>query len=136
MGATNIILVLTATTSTPKIRNSATDSSNKYIIIIVINIYGNYLFLFFNFNANNLTLIGNSPPITLSNNIFTQFAFPTGWAKKVYVGPNLNPDGSKIEGSFTSPSDININYINSYFVPITCSSEDVTVTGYNINLFE
>jgi len=52
------------------------------------------------------------------------------------VGPNLNPDGSKIKSSYTGPPDIDISYIDSYSVPITCSSEGTAVSGYNIDLFK
>ena len=52
------------------------------------------------------------------------------------MGPNLNPDGSKIKGSFTGPPDIDVSYVDGYSVPITCSLEGVAVTGYNINLFK
>ena len=51
------------------------------------------------------------------------------------MGPNLNPDGSKIEGSLTGPPDIDVSYMDSYSVPITCSFEGIVVTGYNIDLF-
>ena len=71
-----MISVLTATISTSEIRNSAINSLNKYIIIAVINIYSNHLSLSFGFNASGLTLIDNSSPTTLSDNTFTQFAFP------------------------------------------------------------
>ena len=51
------------------------------------------------------------------------------------MGPNLNSNSSKIKGSFTGPSNIDISYVDDYSVPITCSSEGIAVTGYNINLF-
>jgi len=52
------------------------------------------------------------------------------------MGSNLNPDGSKIKGSYTGPPDIDVSYIDGYSVPITCSSEGTAVSGYNINLFK
>ena len=136
LGATNTIPASTAITSTPETKNPATDSSNKYMTIAVTNIYGNHLSLSFGSNAGGPTPVGNPSPTTLSDNAFTQFAFPTGWAGRVYMGPNLNPDGSKIEGSFTGPPDIDVSCVDGYSVPITCSSEGVAVTGCNIDLFE
>ena len=136
LGTINIISAATAIISTPETRNLAIDSSNEYMTIAVTNIYGNHLSLFFSSNAGGPTPVGNPSPTTLSDNAFTQFAFPTGWAGRVYVGPNLNPDGSKIEGSFTGPPDIDVSYVDGYSVPITCSSEGVAVTGCNIDLFE
>jgi len=52
------------------------------------------------------------------------------------VGPSLNPDGSKIEGSYTGPPDIDVSYVNGYSVLITCSFEGTAVSGYNVNLFK
>ena len=51
------------------------------------------------------------------------------------MGPNLNPNSSKIKGSFTNFSNINISYINIYSVPITYFFKGIVVTGYNNNLF-
>ena len=79
-----MILALIIIISTSEIRNPAIDI-NEYMTIAVINIYGNYLSLSLNFNAGALTLVDNPSPITLSDYIFTQFAFPTGWVGRVYM---------------------------------------------------
>ena len=105
-------------------------------MIAVTNVYGNHLSLSFGLDAGGLSPVGNPLPTKLADNAFTQYAFPTGWAGRIYVGPNLNPDGSKIEGSFTGPPDIDVSYVDGYSVPITCSSEGLAVTGYNIDLFK
>jgi len=52
------------------------------------------------------------------------------------VGPNLNPDGSKIEGSYTGPSDIDVSYVNDYSVLITCFFEGTAVFNCNVDLFK
>jgi len=52
------------------------------------------------------------------------------------MGPNTNPLGSKIEGSFIGPPDIDISYVDGYSMPITCSSKGIAVSGYNIDLFK
>ena len=102
-GIINMISALSTVMSALKARSIALDNLNNYIIITITNIYGNYLSLLFSLNINSLFLVGNSSLTKLADNAFTQYTFPTGWAERVYVGPNLNPDGSKIEGSFTNP---------------------------------
>jgi hypothetical protein len=42
--------------------------------------------------------------------------------------------GSKIEGSITGPPDIDVSYVDSYSVPITCFSKGMAVCGCNIDL--
>jgi hypothetical protein len=54
----------------------------------------------------------------------------------VGIGPILSPYGSKIEGSFTGPPDVDVSYVDGYSVPITCSSEGITFTGCNLDLFK
>jgi hypothetical protein len=56
---------------------------------------------------------------------------------------NLNLNNSKIEGSFIVPEDIiiiildiDVSYVDGYSVLITCSSQGIAVTGYNIELFK
>ncbi len=52
------------------------------------------------------------------------------------MGSNLNLDGSKIEDSYTKSSDIDVSYVNDYFVSITCSFENTAVFDCNIDLFK
>lgn len=52
------------------------------------------------------------------------------------MGPNLNLNGSKIEGSYTGLPDIDVSYIDGYSVPITCSSKGTAVSNCNIDLFK
>jgi len=61
----------------------------------------------------------------------------------VGIKPNLNINSSKIEESFIIFEDIiiiildiDISYIDSYSILITCSFKGITVTGYNIELFK
>ena len=132
----NAIPALSTITSAPETRSGAIGDLSNHIIIAVTNVYGNHLSLSFGLDAGGPSPVGNPPPTELADNAFTQYAFPTGWAGRVYVGPNLNPDGSKIEGSFTGPPDIDVSYVDGYSVPITCSSKGVAVTGCNIDLFK
>ena len=136
LAATNAISASNAITNVPETSNAATDTSSDDMTIAVTNVYGNHLSLSFGSDVGGPTPVGNPSPTKLADNAFTQYAFPTGWAGRIYVGPNLNPDGSKIEGSFTGPPDIDVSYVDGHSVPITCSSEGVAVTGCNINLFK
>ncbi len=115
---------------------ATTDGSENYMTISMINMYGNQLSLFFDSNADDPSSIDNSSVIILSDNAFTQYAFPTEWAGRIYVSPNLNPDDSKIEDSYTSSSDIDVSYVNGYSVFITCSSEGTAVSDCNVDLFK
>ena len=131
----NIIPTLSTIITVLETRSMAPKGLSNYIIITIINIYGNYLFFSFGLDAGGSSLVGNPSPTKLANNAFTQYTFPIEWAGRVYVGPNLNPNNNKIKGSFTSPPNIDISYVDNYSVPIMCSSEGIVVTGYNINLF-
>ena len=44
---------------------------DKYITVVIINIYSKFLSLFFILNTSNLSLVNNSSTIIFSNNIFT-----------------------------------------------------------------
>lgn len=124
-------------TSAPEIGSTVTpDGSANYITIAITNTYGTLLSLSFASNAGGPSPVGNPSATILPNSAFTQYAFPTGWAGRIYVGPNLNPDGSKIEGSYTGPPDVDVSYVDGYSVPITCSSEGIAVAGCNIDLFK
>ena len=127
----------TSTTSAPEVGSIATtDGSDDHMTIAITNTYGNPLSLSFASNAGGPSPVGNPSATTLPDNTFTEYAFPTGWAGRIYVGPNLNPDGSKVEGSYTGPPDIDVSYVDGYSVPITCSSEGTAVSGCNIDLFK
>jgi len=52
------------------------------------------------------------------------------------VGPNLNPNNNKIEGSYTGPPNIDVSYVNGYFVLITCSFEGIAMFDCNVDLFK
>ncbi len=131
---TTTVLSTITITGTPEAKNTIT--SANYMTVAVTNQLGNDVSLSFGSNAGGPSPVGNPSPTALHDNGFTQYAFPTGWAGRIYVGPNLNPDGSKIEGSYTGPPDIDVSYVDGYSVPITCSSEGTAVSGCNIDLFK
>ena len=120
-------------TRSPEAENTIT--SLDYMTIAVTNLLDNDISLSFGSAAGGPSPVGNPLPTTLNDNGFTQYTFPTGWAGRICVGPNLNLNGSKIEGSYTGPPDIDISYVDGYSVPITCFSENTPVSGCNIDLF-
>ncbi|MCJ1422382.1 hypothetical protein MMC29_000262 [Sticta canariensis] len=115
---------------------TGTDGSADYMTISITNVYGSQLSLSFLSNAGGPTPVGNPSATVLPDNSPTQYAFPTGWAGRIYVGPNTDYRSSKIEGSLTGPPDIDVSYVDGYSVPITCSSEGTAVSGCNIDLFK
>ncbi len=133
---TLISSIVSVTSASDAESTATTNGSENYMTISMTNMYDNQLSLFFDSNANDLSSIDNPSVIILSDNVFTQYAFPTEWAERVYVGSNLNPDDSKIEGSYTSSPDIDVSYVNDYSVPITCSFEGTAVSDCNVDLFK
>ncbi len=133
---TLISSIISVTSASDAESTATTNGSENYMTISMINMYDNQLSLFFDSNADDLSSIDNSSVIILSDNVFTQYAFPTEWAGRVYVSSNLNFDDSKIEDSYTSSPDINVSYVNDYSVFITCSFEDTAVFDCNVDLFK
>lgn len=133
---TSILSIVPVTSAPDAGSTTTTNGSRNYMTISMTNMYDNQLSLSFDSNAGGPSSIGNPSAIILPNNASTQYAFPTRWAKRIYVGPNLNPDGSKIEGSYTGPPDIDVSYVDGYSVPITCSSEGTAVFDCNVDLFK
>jgi len=113
---------------------TGTDGSADYMTISITNVYGSQLSLSFLSNAGGPAPVGNPSATVLPDNLPTQYAFPTGWAGRIYVGSNTDYRSSKIEGSLTGPPDIDVSYVDGYSVPITCSSEGTAVSGCNIDL--
>lgn len=124
-------------TSGPVSRSTTTtDSSGHCMTISITNAHGTQLSVFFASDAGGPPPVGNPSATVLPNASPTQYEFPTGWAGRIYIGPNTKPLGSKIEGSITGPPDIDVSYVDGYFVPITWSSNGVAVSGCNIDLFK
>lgn len=113
----------------------STGITSAPLTISITNMYGKQLSVSFDSDAGSASPVGNPSATALPDNALTQYAFPTQWAGRIYVGPNLNPMGSKIEGSFTGPPDVDVSYVDGYSVPITCSSGGIPVSGCNVELF-
>ena len=133
----------TQATSTTMSTLAATGAAGDEMTIAITNLYGAQLSLSFGLNAGFPAPLDNPQPTILPDSSSTQYIYPTRWAKRVGIGPNLNVNSSKIEGSFIVFKDIiitilniDINYVNSYSISITCSFKGITVTGYNIELFK
>jgi hypothetical protein len=135
--------IRTPVTSTTMSTLATASAAGDEMTIAITNLYGAQLSLSFGLNAGFPTPLGNPQPTILPDSSSTQYIYPTGWAGRVGVGPNLNVNSSKIEGSFIVPEDttvaipdIDVSYVDGYSVPITCSSGGITVTGCNIELFK
>jgi len=109
---------------------------NDSMTISITNSYGTQVSLSLGSNAGAPTPVNNPKAAPLPNASHTQFVFPSSWAGRIYVGPNLNLNGSKIEASFTGPPDVDVSYVDGYSVPITCSTEGTVITGCSIELFD
>jgi hypothetical protein len=108
---------------------ATTSAISDEITIALINLYRAQLSLSFGVNIGFPTPLGNLQPTILLDSSSTQYIYPTKWARRVGIGPNLNLNSSKIKGSFIIPKDtiitipdIDISYIDGYSIPITCSS--------------
>jgi hypothetical protein len=135
--------IRTPVTSTTMSTLATASAAGDEMTIAITNLYGAQLSLSFGLNAGFPTPLGNPQPTILPDSSSTQYIYPTGWAGRVGVGPNLNLNSSKIEGSFIVPQnttvaipDIDVSYVDGYSVPITCSSQGIAVTGCNIELFD
>ena len=136
LAAANPCQMRTSTASEIPSTTATSKSPSDYMTISIINSYGSQMLLSFGTDWGSSVPLGNPSTAVLPVTSTTEFVFPTGWAGRIAVGPNFNSDGSKIEGSFTGPPDIDVSYVDGYSVPITCSSEGAAFTGCNIELFK
>lgn len=112
------------------------DDLNDYMTISITNVYENQLSLFFAFNVNDFVSIENLSIIILFDVSFTHYAFSIKWVERIYVELNINSLNSKIEDNFTNSLDIDVNYVDDYFMFITYSFENITIFDCNIDLFK
>ena len=77
LGKTDSISASSTVTSAPEAGSTATDGSGNYMTIAMINMYDKQLSLSFASNADDSSSIDNSLTTTLSDNVFTQYAFST-----------------------------------------------------------
>ena len=124
---------LTNTAPAPTLLSSLESSD---MTIALDNQYGASVSISFGSNVGAPPPRGDPTATVLSDASSTQYTFPTGWAGRIYIGPDLNPFGSKVEGSIIGPPDVDVSFVDGYGVPITCSAGDDVVAGCNIDLFE
>lgn len=112
-------------TSTPNpVSITGADGSTDYMTISIS----------FLSNAGGPAPVGNLAATILSYNSLTRSAFQIRRAGS--FGPNTDYRSSNIEGSLIGPPDIDVGYLDSYSVPITCASEGTAFSDYNIDLFK
>lgn len=139
---TNTILASTVYVTITKLKTISitgcepSTSLQSMMTIALTNMYGHDLSVSLESNRGAPSPIGNPRPSVLPNASPTEYIFPSGWAGRICVGPDLNPNGSKIEGSFTGLPDIDVSYVDGYTVPLVCDSEGIPVSGCNVELFD
>ena len=105
------------------------------LTISVVNSFGSPLSIFYGSNVGAPTPVGNPGPGVITSS--TKVLFPSGWAGRITIGKTYDPDGSKIEASYSSPNyvpDVDVSYVDGFSVPISCSCSGVAVTGCNIGM--
>ena len=84
-------------------------------------------------NAGSPSAIGAPQAAPLATK--TRVVYPTGWAGRISIGSLISSANSLIEGSTTGWPDIDVSYVDGFSVPITCSVNNVAITGCNIDLW-
>ena len=105
------------------------------LTIQVVNSFGVPLSIFYGSNAGAPTPVGNPGSGVLTSS--TQVLFPSDWAGRITIGKTYDPQGSKIEASYSSPNyvpDVDVSYVDGFSIPISCSCSGVAVTGCNIRM--
>ena len=88
------------------------------LTISVVNSFGSPLSIFYGSNAGAPTPVGNPGSGVLASS--TRVLFPSGWAGRITIGKNYDPEGSKIEASYSSPDyvpDVDISYVDGKLLP-------------------
>ena len=83
------------------------------LTINVVNSYGTPLSIFYGSNAGAPTPVGNPGRGVLASS--TRVLFPSNWAGRITIGKNYDPEGSKIEASYSPPNyvpDVDISYVD------------------------
>ncbi len=127
---------VSVTSASYSVSTAIIDDSDDYMTISITNVYETQLSLFFASNADDSAPVENSSAIILFDISPIQYTFPTEWAERIYVELNTNSMGSKIEGSLTDSSNINVSYVDDYSVLITCFFEGTAIFDCNIDLFK
>ena len=111
-------------------------SSGASLTISVTNLYGTPLSIGVGSNYGGPTPDGNPQPTSITSSI--KYTFPIGWAGRIWIGKSWSGCNSLIEASYEPhwARAVDVSYVDGYSVPITCSVDDVAVTGCNLELFD
>ena len=104
-------------TRPPQAGPKAAFAGGPDLTINVVNSYGTPLSIFYGSNAGAPTPVGNPGSGVLASS--TRVLFPSNWAGRITIGKNYDPQGSKIEASFSPPNyvpDVDISYVDGKFV--------------------
>ena len=104
-------------TRPPQTRPKAAFAGGPDLTISVVNSYGTPLSIFYGSNAGAPTPVGNPGSGVLASS--TRVLFPSGWAGRITIGRNYDPQGSKIEASYSPPNyvpDVDISYVDGKLI--------------------
>ena len=101
------------------------------LLLNIVNKQGYALSVFYGSNAGGPSIVGNPGSGALAASATTQVAVPTEFAGRVTIGPDYDPNGSKIEWNWINVPDVDVSYVDGYSIPITCSCQGTAVTGCN-----
>ena len=100
-------------TRPPQAGPKAAFAGGPDLTINVVNSFGTPLSIFYGSNAGAPTPVGNPGSGVLASS--TRVLFPSNWAGRITIGKNYDPQGSKIEASFSPPNyvpDVDISYVD------------------------
>ncbi|MCJ1272945.1 hypothetical protein MMC21_000734 [Puttea exsequens] len=109
---------------------------NGPLTVHITNSFGAGVSISYTHDVNSPSALNVPQPGTFPVGAATQIIYPTGWAGLIFVGREINAEGSKIEAScLDGNADVDVSYVDGYTVPITCSCSGAPVTGCYIDLF-
>ncbi|KAL2058368.1 hypothetical protein ABVK25_001096 [Lepraria finkii] len=76
---------------------------------------------------------GKPKPAALGNS--NKVLFPSGWSGLMDIARIMDKSSSKIEASYSKSVHVDVSYVDSYTVPITCYCGEKVITGCNVELF-
>lgn len=127
----------------PRITDPATlpgkspSQAGQDLTINIANNFGTPLAIFYRSNdgAPSPTNVDQNSATLTSTTVLT---YPTHWAGSIVIGYNYDTANSKIEAELmdSSSPQVDISYVDGYSVPITCSCNNVAVTGCNKDLWK
>ncbi|CAD6577675.1 MAG: hypothetical protein ASARMPREDX12_008451 [Alectoria sarmentosa] len=100
------------------------------LTIKVVNSFGVPLSIFYGSNAGAPTPVGNPGSGVLTSS--TQVLFPSDWAGRITIGKTYDPQGSKIEASYSSPNYVpDVDHFSTTVTPAVTQVPARSVTTQN-----